>query len=188
MVRPAPGAGHDLYGDALPAGVPGELCCRGFGLMKGYFKDPEGTAEAIDVEGWLHTKDLATIDGDGYVNIVGRMRDMIVHDGEKIYPREIEVFLYSHPKIADVHVIGVPNRSVGEDVCAVVKLNAGEEISDSEILEYCHGRLQDAKIPTLVMTVREFPLTAGGKVIKRSLREMAIEKFGRQADAAVITA
>jgi fatty-acyl-CoA synthase len=175
-------------GDALPPGTQGELCCRGLGLMKGYYKDPEGTAEAIDVEGWLHTKDLATIDEEGYVNIVGRMRDMIIHAGEKIYPRETEVFLYSHPKIADVQVIGVPNRSVGEDVCAVVKLKPGEELTEAEVLEYCRGRLQDSKIPTLLMTVREFPLTAGGKVIKRVLREMAIEKFGRQQDAAVKTA
>src|SRR5207253_6098332 len=144
-----------------------------------------GTAEAIDAEGWLHTKDLATIDRDGFVNIVGRMRDMIVRGGEKIYPREIEVFLYSHPKIADVHVIGVPNRAVGEDVCAVVKLKPGEDIDAAQIDEFCRGRVQDSKIPTLVMTVREFPLTAGGKVIKHALRQMAIEKFGRQEDAAV---
>ena len=175
-------------GDRLPPGVQGELCCRGLGLMKGYFKDPEGTAEAIDAEGWLHTKDLATIDRDGFVNIVGRMRDMIVRGGEKIYPREIEVFLYSHPKITDVHVIGVPNRAVGEDVCAVVKLKPGEDIDAAQIDEFCRGRVQDSKIPTLVMTVREFPLTAGGKVIKHALRQMAIEKFGRQEDAAVITA
>jgi fatty-acyl-CoA synthase len=175
-------------GETLPPGSQGELCCRGLGLMKGYHKDPEGTAEAVDVDGWLHTKDLATIDRDGYVNIVGRMRDMIVHDGEKIYPREIEAFLYSHPKIADVQIIGVPNRAVGEDVCAVVKTRSGEDIEPSEIVDFCRGQLQDSKIPTLVMTVRDFPLTAGGKVIKPALRQMAIEKFGRQADAVVVTA
>ena len=175
-------------GDVITPGTPGELCCRGLGLMKGYFKDPEGTAEAIDAEGWLHTKDMATIDAQGYVNIVGRMRDMIVHDGEKIYPREVEVFLYSHPKIADVAVIGVPNRAVGEDVCAVVKLRPGEEITDAELRDYCAGQLHEAKVPTLVMAVREFPMTAGGKIVKHELRRMAIERFGRQADAAVVTA
>jgi len=175
-------------GQAVPAGTQGELCCRGMGLMKGYHKDPESTADAIDVEGWLHTKDLATIDADGYVNIVGRMRDMIIHDGEKIYPREIEVFLYSHPKIADVQIIGVPNRAVGEDVCAVIRVRPGEEVEASEITEFCRGRLQESKIPTLLMTVREFPLTAGGKVIKPALRQLAIERFGRQEDAAVVTA
>jgi fatty-acyl-CoA synthase len=175
-------------GETLPPGSQGELCCRGMGLMKGYHKDPEGTAEAVDVDGWLHTKDLATIDPDGYVNIVGRMRDMIIHDGEKIYPREIEVFLYSHPKIADVQIIGVPNSAVGEDVCAVVIVRPGEEIEPSEVIDFCRGQLQDSKIPTLVMAVRDFPLTAGGKVIKPALRQMAIEKFGRQKDAAVVTA
>lgn len=175
-------------GDSVPAGGQGELCCRGLGTMKGYFKDPEGTAEAIDAEGWLHTKDVATIDAEGYVNIVGRMRDMIIHDGEKIYPREIEVFLYSHPKIADTVVIGVPNRKVGEDVCAVVKAKPGEEITAAEIIDFCRGRVQDSKVPTLVMTVREFPMTAGGKIIRHELRAAAIEKFGRHEDAAVVTA
>jgi fatty-acyl-CoA synthase len=175
-------------GETLPPGAQGELCCRGLGLMKGYHKDPEGTAEAIDADGWLHTKDLATIDGDGYVNIVGRMREMIIHDGDKIYPREIEAFLYSHPKIADVQIIGVPNRAVGEDVCAVVKARAGEAIEESEVIDFCRGQLQESKIPTLVMLVRDFPLTAGGKVIKPALRQMAIERFGRQEDAAVVTA
>lgn len=175
-------------GETLPAESQGELCCRGVGLMKGYHKDPEATAEAIDVDGWLHTKDLATMDGDGYVNIVGRLRDVIIHDGEKIYPREIEAFLYSHPKIADVQIIGVPNRAVGEDVCAVVKARSGEEIEQSDVVDFCRGHMQESKVPTLVMTVSEFPLTAGGKVIKPALRQMAIERFGRQEDAAVVTA
>jgi fatty-acyl-CoA synthase len=128
------------------------------------------------------------MDADGYVNIVGRLRDVIIHDGEKIYPREIEAFLYSHPKIADVQIIGVPNRAVGEDVCAVVKAHSGEEIEQSDVIDFCRGHMQESKVPTLVMTVREFPLTAGGKVIKPALRQMAIERFGRQEDAAVVTA
>ena len=171
-------------GDDLAPGAEGELCCRGLGEMKGYFKDPEGTAEAIDAEGWLHTKDLATIDLEGFVHIVGRLRDMIIRHGEKIYPREVEVFLYSHPKIADVHVIGVPNRVLGEDVCAAVKLRTGEELTLEEVIEFCSGRLQPEKIPSLLLTVRDFPMTAGGKVMKSELRRMAVERFGRQSDAA----
>lgn len=173
--------------DAAP-GAPGELCCRGLGVMKGYFKDPEGTAEAIDAEGWLHTKDLAIVDGDRYVNIVGRLRELIVHNDEKIYPREIEAFLYSHPKIADVHVIGVPHLGIGEDVCAVVKAAPGETIDDAEVAAFCSGRLAESKIPTLVMVVKDYPMTAGGKVLRNELRRLAIEKFGRQADAAATTA
>ena len=178
----------DTRGNAVPAGAQGELVCRGLGLMKGYYKDPEGTAEAVDAEGWLHTKDVATLDADGYANIVGRMRDLIIHAGEKIYPREIEVFLYSHPKIADVVVIGVPNRVVGEDVCAAVKVKSGEELTEADVFEFCAERMQASKIPTLVMPVREFPMTAGGKVKRYELRRIAIEKFGRQEDASVVTA
>ncbi len=172
-------------GEPVAAGTQGELCCRGLGLMKGYYKDPEGTAEAIDAEGWLRTKDLATIDRDGYVRIVGRLREMIVRNGEKIYPREVEVFLYSHPKIADVQVIGVPNRLIGEDVCAVVKVKAGEELAFEELAQFCAGRLQAEKAPSLLFTVREFPMTAGGKVLKRELRRMAVERFGRQGEDSI---
>lgn len=179
----------DASGETVASGVSGELCCRGLGIMKGYFRDPEGTAEAIDPEGWLHTKDLATIDADGYVNIVGRLRDMIVRGGEKIYPREVEIFLATHPKIAEVHVIGVPLRGVGEDVCACVVLKGeATTLDETEVREHCKGNIQDSKIPTLVMTLRSFPLSAGGKVLKRELRKMAIERFGRQADAAEATA
>jgi len=175
-------------GERVAAGTSGELCCRGLGLMKGYFRDPEGTAEAIDPEGWLHTKDLATIDADGYVNIVGRLRDMIVRSGEKIYPREVEVLLATHPKVAEVHVIGVPLRGVGEDVCACVVLKSDTTLDEAEVHEFCRGQLRDSKIPTLVMTLQSFPLSAGGKILKRELRKMAIERFGRQADAAEPTA
>ena len=175
-------------GERAPAGVPGELCCRGLGLMKGYFRDPEGTAEAIDGEGWLHTKDIATIDADGYVNIVGRLREMIVRNGEKIFPREIELFLSTHPRVADVHVVGVPLRGVGEDVCACVVLKGDAALEADEVRTFCAGHLQDSKIPTLVMPLRSFPMSAGGKILKRELRKMAIERFGRQADAAEATA
>jgi len=175
-------------GANVPAGTEGELCCRGHGVMKGYFKDPESTAEIIDAEGWLHTRDLATIDPDGYVKLVGRLRDTIVRDGEKIYPREIEAFLFSHPKVADVHIIGVPNRKSGEDVCAAIKPKPGETIDRDEIAAFCQGRMQDHKVPTLVMVVKDYPLTAGGKVSKHALRQIAIEKFGRQEDAALATA
>lgn len=175
-------------GERVPPGTPGELCCRGLGLMKGYFRDPEGTAEAIDGEGWLHTKDLATIDADGYVNIVGRLREMIVRNGEKIYPREVEVFLGTHPRIAEIHVIGVPLRGVGEDVCACVVLKDDAPLSEDDLRAFCAGHLQDSKIPTLVMVMRTFPMSAGGKILKRELRKMAIDRFGRQADASESTA
>ncbi|HYK52062.1 MAG TPA: hypothetical protein VEV38_00815, partial [Candidatus Eremiobacteraceae bacterium] len=130
----------------------------------------------------------ATIDADGYVNIVGRLRDMIIRNGEKIYPREIEIFLATNRKIAEVHVIGVPLRGVGEDVCACVVLKGEATLDEPEVREFCKGNLQDSKIPTLVMTLRSFPLSAGGKILKRELRKMAIERFGRQADAAETTA
>jgi fatty-acyl-CoA synthase len=175
-------------GSTVSPGTIGELCCRGHGVMKGYFKDAPGTAAAIDAEGWLHTRDLAAADADGFVNIAGRLLETIIREGEKIYPREIEAFLHSHPDIADVHVVGVPNRAIGEDVCAVVKTKPGVSLSEADVIAFCSGRIQDHKVPTLVMFVRDFPLTAGGKVNKYALRQMAIERFGRQGDAAVVTA
>ena len=175
-------------GKPQPPDTPGELCSRGYGTMKGYYKNPEATAAAIDEQRWLHSGDLATIDEAGYVKIVGRIKDMIIRGGENVYPREIEEFLYAHPKVSDVQVVGVPSKRWGEEVCAVIKVKPGETLTPEEIIAFCEGKIQRQKVPELVMFVDSYPMTASGKVQKYKLREMAIEQFGRQADATVQTA
>ena len=175
-------------GQTLPADTPGELCSRGHGTMKGYYKDPEATAKAIDEERWQHSGDLATKDEAGYVKIVGRIKDMIIRGGENVYPREVEEYLYGHPKISDVQVIGVPSKRYGEEVCAVVKVKPDETLTAEEVIGYCQGHIQRQKVPAFVMFVDSYPMTASGKVQKYKLREMAIEQFGRQADAIIPTA
>ena len=175
-------------GKELPAGSAGELCSRGHGTMKGYYKDPEATAKAIDEGRWLHSGDLAAMDEQGYVKIVGRIKDMIIRGGENVYPREIEEFLYSHPQISDVQVIGVPSKHWGEEVCAVVKVKPGETLTQAEVIAFCEGKIQRQKVPALVMFVDSYPMTASGKIQKYKLRELAVTQFGRQADAAVQTA
>jgi fatty-acyl-CoA synthase len=164
------------------------LCSRGHGTMKGYYKDPEATAKAIDEERWQHSGDLATKDEAGYVKIVGRIKDMIIRGGENVYPREVEEYLYGHPKISDVQVIGVPSKRYGEEVCAVVKVKPGETLTAEEVIGFCQGHIQRQKVPAFVMFVDSYPMTASGKVQKYKLREMAIEQFGRQADATIPTA
>jgi fatty-acyl-CoA synthase len=164
------------------------LCSRGHGTMKGYYKNPAATAKAIDQERWQHSGDLATMDEHGYVKIVGRIKDMIIRGGENVYPREIEEFLYGHPKISDVQVIGVPSKRLGEEVCAVVKVKPGETLTAEELIAYCEDKIARPKVPALVMFVDAYPMTASGKVQKYKLREQAIEQFGRQVDAAVQTA
>jgi fatty-acyl-CoA synthase len=162
-------------GQIVPCNQPGELCCRGFLVMQGYYNMPEKTAEAIDQDGWLHSGDLATIDEHGYVKIVGRLKDMVIRGGENIYPREIEEFLIRHPKIADVQIVGVPDQFFGEELLAVIIPKAGEELSEDEVRAYCKGQISHQKIPRYIQFVESFPVTASGKVQKFILRENAIK-------------
>ncbi len=164
-------------GDTLPPGKQGELCTRGYHVMKGYYKMPEETVRAIDDEKWLHTGDLAVMDENGYCKITGRIKNMIIRGGENIYPREIEEFLYTHPKISDVQVYGVPDRRYGEQVMAAVKLKDKVECSEDEIRDFCRGRVANYKIPAYVKFVDEYPMTASGKIQKFKLREMAIKEL-----------
>ncbi len=172
-------------GEIVPCGERGELCCRGFLVMQGYYKMPEKTAETIDSENWLHTGDLATMDAHGYMNIVGRLKDMIIRGGENIYPRQIEEFLIRHPKIADVQVLGVPDTFFGEELLAVVRPKAGEQINEQELRDFCKGQISHQKIPRYFQFVDSFPMTASGKVQKFVLRERAIKELGL-ADAVKI--
>jgi fatty-acyl-CoA synthase len=173
-------------GIALPRGQAGEICTRGYSVMLGYWDDPERTAEAVDAAGWMHTGDLATMDGDGYVNIVGRIKDMVIRGGENIYPREIEEFLYSHPDIADVQVIGVPDERYGEELMAWMILRPGAaELTAEAVRAFCTGKLAHYKVPRYVHTVSEFPLTVSGKIRKVEMRELSVELLGLHAAAAV---
>lgn len=162
----------------LPRSRPGELCTRGYSVMAGYWSDPDRTSEAIDSDGWMHTGDLATMDEDGYVNIVGRIKDMVIRGGENIYPREIEEFLYSHPRIRDVQVVGVPDSRYGEELLAWVQTEDGEPITVEEIREFCTGRISHFKIPRYVIATDSFPMTVTGKIRKVQLREMGVERLG----------
>ncbi len=158
----------------VPRGATGEFCTRGYSVMTGYWNDEERTREAIDTGRWMHTGDLATMDDDGYVNIVGRLKDMVIRGGENVYPREIEEFLYRHPKIQDVQVIGVPDPRFGEEICAWIKLREGEAATDEEIRDFCRGQIAHYKIPRYVRFVDEFPMTITGKVQKFVMREQTI--------------
>lgn len=158
-------------------GVQGELCTRGYHVMKGYYKNPEATAAVIDEEGFLHTGDLAIMDEEGYCRITGRLKDMIIRGGENIYPREIEEFLYKHPNILDVQIVGVPDETFGEEVSAWIKLKSGVSMTAEELKAYCKGKIARYKIPRYIAFVEEFPMTASGKVQKFKLREQALEHF-----------
>ncbi|HEX5534533.1 MAG TPA: AMP-binding protein [Actinomycetales bacterium] len=174
-----------VSGLVVPRGTPGELCTRGYSVMLGYWDEPEKTAEAIDEAGWMHTGDLAVMDDEGYVNISGRIKDMVIRGGENVYPREVEEFLYSHPAIADVQVIGVPDERLGEELMAWVVLQPGAEPLTAEALRsFCEGRLAHYKIPRYVHCVDGFPMTVTGKVRKVEMREQAVEMLGLQAAAA----
>jgi len=164
----------DEAGQATPRGVPGELCTRGYAVMLGYWDDPLRTAEAIDAEGWMHTGDLGVIDEDGYGKVVGRIKDMVIRGGENIYPREIEEFLYTHPKIADVQVVGVPDPRLGEEICAWIRLAPGKSCDEAEVRDFCSGQIAHFKIPRYIRFVEEFPVTASGKVQKFVIREQMI--------------
>ncbi|MFB9410642.1 AMP-binding protein [Dactylosporangium matsuzakiense] len=163
----------------VPRGVAGELCTRGYSVMLGYWRQPEATAEAVDAARWMHTGDLATMDEDGYVNIVGRIKDLVIRGGENVYPREVEEFLYGHPDIVDVQVIGVPDERFGEELMAWVRLREGAAPLDAEgVREYCAGRLAHYKIPRYVKIVDEFPMTVTGKVRKVEMREVSARELG----------
>jgi fatty-acyl-CoA synthase len=168
----------DENGETTPCGVPGELCTRGYSVMIGYWDDPERTAEAIDADGWMHTGDTGTIDSEGYGNIVGRIKDMVIRGGENLYPREIEEFLYSHPKVADVQIVGVPDKKYGEELCAWIRLAPGETADEEDIKSFCRGKIAHHKIPRYVRFVDEFPMTVTGKVQKFIIRDRMIDELG----------
>jgi len=175
-------------GAIVPRGVAGELCTRGYSVMLGYWGNEEATREAIDEAGWMHTGDLATADADGYVNIVGRIKDMIIRGGENVYPREVEEYLYTHPAVLDVQVIGVPSAKYGEEVMAWVKRRPGRDVSGEELAAFCRGRIATFKIPAYWKFVDEFPTTVTGKVQKFRMREVAVTELGLHAAASQRTA
>lgn len=175
-------------GADLPDGVDGEFVARGYNIMKGYYKMPEATAAAIDKDGWLHTGDLARRDSRGYYKITGRIKDMIIRGGENIYPKEIEDFIYTHPKVSDVQVIGVPDQDYGEEIMACVILKEGESATEEEIREYVASHMAKHKTPRYVDFVANFPMNAAGKILKYKMREMAVEKFGLQKAGEIETA
>ncbi len=172
-------------GQVLPIGAQGELCTRGYSVMLGYWENAEATKTSIDAAGWMHTGDLATMDDDGYLNIVGRIKDMIIRGGENVYPREIEEFLYGHPKVQDVQVIGVPDERFGEEVMAWVRLREGQVATVEEIRDYCRGKIAHYKIPRYVKFVDGFPMTVTGKVQKFLMREESVKELGLEQAAAV---
>jgi fatty-acyl-CoA synthase len=174
-------------GATVARGDPGELCTRGYSVMAGYWNDPARTAEAIDADGWMHTGDLATMDDEGYVNIVGRSKDMVIRGGENVYPREVEEFLYGHPSIADVQVIGVPDTRYGEELMAWIIPRQGASLDADAVREFCQGRIAHYKIPRYVKTVDAFPMTVTGKVQKFKMRDQAIDELGLADSAAART-
>jgi fatty-acyl-CoA synthase len=176
-------------GLVVPRGAPGELCTRGYSVMLGYWGDPERTAEAIDAGRWMHTGDLATMDEDGYLNIVGRSKDMVIRGGENVYPREVEEFLYTHPDIVDVQVIGVPDERYGEEIMAWIKVRPGAEpLTVDSVREFCQGRIAHYKIPRYVHVTDDFPMTITGKIQKFKMREDAISLLGLEQAASIETA
>ncbi|WP_078595329.1 AMP-binding protein [Evansella clarkii] len=166
----------------VPRGTQGELCTRGYHVMKGYYKNQEETDRAIDNDGWLYTGDLAVMDENGYCKITGRLKDMIIRGGENIYPREIEEFLYQHPKILDVQIVGVPDEKYGEEIVAWIRLKEGEEAAEEEIKEYCYGKIARYKVPRYIAFCEEYPMTASGKIQKFKLREKSIEYKDKAAE------
>ena len=165
-------------GRAVPRGSPGELCTRGSSVMPGYWDDPAKTAEAIDPAGWMRTGDLATMDTEGFVNIVGRLKDLVIRGGENVYPREVEDCLHGHPAVLDVQVIGVPDAKYGEEVCAWVRLRPGAAASAEDLRAFCKGQIAHFKAPRYFEFVDEFPLTVSGKVQKFVMRNQTIAKLG----------
>ena len=165
-----------VTGEDTPTGVPGELCTRGYLVMKGYYKDEQATKSAIDSNGWLHTGDIAVMDEGGYIDITGRIKDMVIRGGENIYPKEVEEFLYQHPKVQDVQVVGVPDPKYGEELMAWIILKNGQQLTPGELKEYCKGKISYHKIPKYIEFIEAYPMTASGKIQKFLLREMSREK------------
>ena len=168
----------DVDGRPVPRGTTGELCTRGYSVMKGYWGDEAKTAEAVDADGWMHTGDLATMDAEGYVNIVGRLKDMVIRGGENVYPREIEEFLYRHPAVQDVQVVGVPDLKYGEELCAWIQLRDGQTATADDIRDFCRGQIAHYKIPRHIRFVDAFPMTITGKVQKFLMRQQTITDLG----------
>ncbi|CAM5442358.1 AMP-binding protein [Thauera mechernichensis] len=168
----------DTDGRIVPRGTPGELCTRGYSVMLGYWGDEAKTREAIDAGGWMHTGDLAVIDDEGYCNIVGRIKDMVIRGGENIYPREIEEFLYAHPKVLDVQVVGIPDQRFGEELCAWIIVREGEGLTEDEVRAYCQGQIAHYKIPRYIRFVDSFPMTVTGKIQKFQIRQKMKEELG----------
>jgi fatty-acyl-CoA synthase len=175
-------------GEVVPTGEQGELCIRGYALMKGYDGDPEGTAQVIHSDGWLYTGDLGVMRDDGCIHLTGRSRDVIIRGGENIYPREVEEFLYTHPKVDEVQVVGIPHARLGEIVVAWVRLSPGVEATEEEIKNFCQGQIAYYKIPEHVRFVTEYPITLSGKIQKYKMREFEIEARGLQSEANAATA
>jgi fatty-acyl-CoA synthase len=165
-------------GAVVPVGARGEFCTRGYSVMHGYWDDEAKTREAIDAEGWMHTGDLATMDAEGYVNIVGRIKDMVIRGGENIYPREIEEFLYRHPKVQDVQVVGLPDKRYGEELCAWIIAKPGQALTEDEVRDFCKGQIAHYKVPKYIRFVTEFPMTVTGKIQKFRIREAMKEQLG----------
>lgn len=190
--RPLPGVECKIVdpetGKDLPDGEIGEFVARGYNIMKGYYKMPAATSAAIDADGWLHTGDLSVRDSEGYFKITGRMKDMIIRGGENIYPKEIEDFIYHHPKVSDVQVVGVPNKQYGEEIMAYVILKEGEELSEDDLKDYVRKHMAKQKTPRYVCFVKSFPMNAAGKILKYKMREDAIEMLHLQDDATIVTA
>ncbi|SDI27632.1 AMP-binding protein [Variovorax sp. OV700] len=169
-------------GAIVPRGTSGEFCTRGYSVMHGYWEDEEKTREAIDAEHWMHTGDLATMDAEGYVNIVGRIKDLVIRGGENIYPREIEEFLYRHPKVQDVQVVGLPDKKYGEELCAWIIVKPGQTATDTEIRDFCKGQIAHYKVPRYIQFVSAFPMTVTGKIQKFKIREAMAEQLGLEQE------
>jgi fatty-acyl-CoA synthase len=175
-------------GLVVPRGRDGELCTRGYSVMLGYWNEPAKTAEAIDAARWMHTGDLAVMDEAGYLNIVGRIKDMVIRGGENVYPREVEEFLYAHPDIEDVQVVGVPDLKYGEELCAWVKLRPGSELTAEQVREFCVGKIAHYKVPRYVRFTDQFPMTVTGKVQKFKMRATSVEELGLEEASQTRTA
>jgi fatty-acyl-CoA synthase len=175
-------------GRVLPRGTPGEMCTRGYSVMLGYWDDRERTAEVIDAARWMHTGDLAVMDEAGYLNIVGRIKDLVIRGGENIYPREVEEFLYGHPQIEDVQVIGVPDEKYGEELCAWIRVRGDAVLTAQDIRAYCTGKIAHYKIPRYVRLTSEFPMTVTGKIQKYKMRDTSISELGLEAASGTATA
>ena len=175
-------------GETAPVGTPGEVCSRGYLVMRGYWENPQATADAIDADGWMHTGDLGVMDADGYLNIVGRIKDMVIRGGENLYPVEIEELLFQHPAVASVQVVGVPDARMGEELMAWIVLREGANATEDEVREFCRQRVAHFKVPRYIKFTTEFPMTVTGKVQKFRMREIAIQELGLQEASLIKTA